>query len=296
MGMITGDGGDSPKSGSNSVGVSRQCSGRLGKNENCQAGVFVGYAGPRGFGLVDCELFMPDKWFGDDFKEKREKCRVPEGLEFMTKNVILSRTINRVWSSGIFKGRYVGVDAAFGHDHDFLDSLPEAAVYFADVHGGDKVFPGRPEMITPPCRGRGRRPAKEAPSFPARTVKDVVADESAPWNEVMAGNGSNGPILRRDKCVRVVENRDNMPGKDVWLYARELRETHLGMADCQLRTWHGWMRRMMLTLISHLLVIMLRNRLVVTPDRPEPVPFVASPVKAIECALGRYSFRKQPGD
>jgi len=28
---------------------------------------------------------MPEKWFTDEFKEKREKCKVPEDLTFKTK-------------------------------------------------------------------------------------------------------------------------------------------------------------------------------------------------------------------
>ena len=36
------------KKGENSVGVERQWSGRLGKVENCQVGVFAAYAAPRG--------------------------------------------------------------------------------------------------------------------------------------------------------------------------------------------------------------------------------------------------------
>jgi SRSO17 transposase len=319
MGMLTGDGSDFPKKGNDSVGVAHQYCGRSGKLDNCQAGVFLGYASRLGYGIIDYELFMPEKWFTEKYEERREKCRVPEDLEHKTKNEILSRMINKLWASGLFKGRYVGVDAAFGHDHAFLDSLPRELVYFADVHSDDKVFLGRPEMILPPYRGRGRRPANKVPSFPARTVKDIVADESAPWNEVVVGNGSDGPIYRRDKVIRVVEVRDGGPGDDVWLYARELDDKtiryalcdasmeatpddirapagmrwsieqcfkeckhHLGMADYELRTWHGWRRHMLLTLIAHLFVIKLRNRFVVTPDSPGPVPVVAKPVGVAE--------------
>jgi SRSO17 transposase len=36
------------KKGSHSVGVARQYSGTAGRVENCQVGVFLGYASPRG--------------------------------------------------------------------------------------------------------------------------------------------------------------------------------------------------------------------------------------------------------
>jgi len=40
------------KKGAESAGVARQYCGRLGKQENCQSGVFVSYASTKGYGLV----------------------------------------------------------------------------------------------------------------------------------------------------------------------------------------------------------------------------------------------------
>ena len=51
-GMLTGDDSGFPKKGNNSVGVARQYCGNTGKVDNCQNGVMVGYASPRGYGLV----------------------------------------------------------------------------------------------------------------------------------------------------------------------------------------------------------------------------------------------------
>ena len=44
------------KKGSKSVGVARQYSGTAGRVENCQNGVFVAYASPRGHAFVDRAL------------------------------------------------------------------------------------------------------------------------------------------------------------------------------------------------------------------------------------------------
>ncbi|MFZ5437076.1 MAG: transposase [Bacillota bacterium] len=46
-GVLTVDTSEFPKKGQESVGVARQYCSTLGKVENCQSGVFVGYASPK---------------------------------------------------------------------------------------------------------------------------------------------------------------------------------------------------------------------------------------------------------
>src|SRR5262249_12838964 len=53
------------KQGTKSVGVARQYSGTAGKVENCQVGVFLGYASPKGRAGIDRELFLPREWADD---------------------------------------------------------------------------------------------------------------------------------------------------------------------------------------------------------------------------------------
>src|SRR5438477_9088107 len=50
------------KKGTASVGVQRQWCGRLGKVENCQVGVYLGYVGPADHALVDLRLYLPREW------------------------------------------------------------------------------------------------------------------------------------------------------------------------------------------------------------------------------------------
>jgi hypothetical protein len=82
-GMINADGSDFPKKGKKSVGVKRQYCGVLGKTENCQAGVFIGYSSNKGYGLIDRELFMPEEWFNNEYQGLRKECGVPEELVFI---------------------------------------------------------------------------------------------------------------------------------------------------------------------------------------------------------------------
>jgi len=314
-GMITGDGCDFPKKGNGSVGVARQYCGRLGKVDNCQASVMTGYASPMGYGLVDYGLYMPKTWFDESHAALRKKCQVPGGVAFKTKNEMLSGMIAKAVESGHFKGKYIGVDSSFGSDQGFLDSLPDGFIYFADVHQDCQLFARRPGMAVPEYAGRGRRPLAKSPSFPPSTAKGIVADDGSPWNDVVLGIGVNGPIITKDKCLKVVEARGGMPGKDVWLYARQIEDgsvkyalcnapmdapigeirtpalmrwsieqcfreckKHLGMDHYESRSWPAWRRHILLTLISHLFVCKLRRQFSARPRTPGSAPHIDMPV------------------
>ena len=314
-GMITGDGCDFPKKGKNSVGVQRQYCGRLGKTDNCQASVMAGYAGAKGYGILDYELYMPDAWFDENHARLRKQNLVPSDLAFKTKNQMLLEMIQNIVQFGQFQGKYVGVDGSFGMDKDFLDSLPNGLIYFADVHSDATVFNGRPDLILPPYSGKGRRPSALKPEFPAVSVKSLAEDEEVPWNDVVLGIGAKGPIISRDKILKVVEVRDGKPGKDVWLYIRQLEDNsikyslcnestgsspevirkpalmrwaieqcfreckeYLGMDHYELRSWPGWHRHILITLIAHLFVNKLRQQFSIKPRSPGPTPFIEQPV------------------
>jgi SRSO17 transposase len=71
------------KKGDHSAGVQRQYSGTACRIENSQVGVFLCYAGERGFVLLDRELYLPQSWVEDE-----PRCRaagIPKGIQFATK-------------------------------------------------------------------------------------------------------------------------------------------------------------------------------------------------------------------
>jgi len=94
---------DFVKKGKDSAGVARQYCGRVGKNENCQAGVFLSYATEKGIGLVDSSLYLPEKWFDDEHKEKRESCQIGSDMSFKTKNEIAKEMIKEIVESKLFE-------------------------------------------------------------------------------------------------------------------------------------------------------------------------------------------------
>jgi SRSO17 transposase len=53
------------KKGDKSAGVQRQYSGTAGRIENCQIGVFLGYASRHGQALIDRALYLPQGWAAD---------------------------------------------------------------------------------------------------------------------------------------------------------------------------------------------------------------------------------------
>ena len=65
------------KKGTKSVGVARQYSGTAGRIENCQIGVFLAYASPRGHAFLDRALYLPKSWAED--AARREEAGVPAG-------------------------------------------------------------------------------------------------------------------------------------------------------------------------------------------------------------------------
>jgi SRSO17 transposase len=63
------------KKGTASVGVQRQWCGRLGKVENCQVGIYLGYVSRHEHALVDFRLFLPKDGPKTKSVAPRQACR-----------------------------------------------------------------------------------------------------------------------------------------------------------------------------------------------------------------------------
>jgi len=111
-GVLVGDDTGFEKKGRCSAGVQRQYTGTAGKITNCQIGVFLGYAGPRGRTLVDRELYLPrDSWATDP--HRRIRAKIPEHVTFATKPELLRVMIERAISAGV-PFSWVTADEAYG--------------------------------------------------------------------------------------------------------------------------------------------------------------------------------------
>jgi len=78
--------------------VARQSSGTAGRIENCQIGVFLGYATRHGATLIDRELSLPQVGAGD--AARRTAAHVPDEVAFATKIVLARRKIARAYRRG----------------------------------------------------------------------------------------------------------------------------------------------------------------------------------------------------
>jgi SRSO17 transposase len=224
-GFLSVDESDFVKKGKESAGVTRQYCGILGKTDNCQAGVFVSYATDKGSGLIDSRLYIPEIWFSDEYKERREDCQIPTDMRFVTKNEMAKEMVADVLNSKLFEVDCIGCDAAFGSDGTFLDSLPESVYYFASVRENEYIFRDMPEVVIPENSGKGGRfkhpRAVEQPVH----IKTILDDESVPWVRRVIAEGAKGPVIAEIKCLRAVsarkENRLFVPGTEIWVYIRK---------------------------------------------------------------------------
>jgi len=223
-GMINTDSSEFAKKGKESVGVARQYCGSLGKTENCQSGVFVGYSSEKGYGLLASRLYMPKIWFSEEYEKRRKDNLVPEELTFKTKNQIALDLITQVAQTNLFSAKWIGCDAAFGSDQKFLDALPKHMYYFADIKSTTKVFLKKPKTYVPAYKGKGRHPKKIRllPDQPQpQTVADLANSKRLNWRNVVLAEGSKGPIVAKATCMRVYVSKDNLPAdKPVWLFIR----------------------------------------------------------------------------
>src|SRR4051812_22379726 len=102
------------KKGEKSVGVQRQYSGTAGRVENCQVGVFLGYAGPKGHALLDRALYLPEGWAKDT--SRRARAGVPEAVAFATKPKLGRVMLERAFAAAV-PCAWVVCDSVYGSDH-----------------------------------------------------------------------------------------------------------------------------------------------------------------------------------
>jgi SRSO17 transposase len=190
-GVFVVDGSAFPKKGNESCGVDRQWCGRLGKIDNCQVGVFLGYASRRGQALVDRRLYLPQSWAED--RDRRAQGQVPEGVAFQTKLDIGLDLLARC--RALPHGWILG-DDEFGRSADFRGQLRRRGErYLLDV-------PSNTSVRDLAERGPGGRkpPFERADAWAAR-------QPARRWRRLAVRDGEKGRVVVR-ALVALVQTKD----------------------------------------------------------------------------------------
>jgi SRSO17 transposase len=268
------------KKGTHSVGVARQYSGTAGRVENCQIGVFLGYASPKGHALIDRCLYLPKDWAEDT--DRRKKTYVPDDVVFATKPKIGTAMVKAALAAGVPCSWVLG-DCVYGSDKRLRMMLEQHdKPYVLCVRSNEKFI----------TDGSSR----------SRTAENVAAGLAPQdWQRLPAGQGSKGPRLYDWARVRLF--RLQAPPWEHWLLIRrsicdptdmafyvtfaphtsELRDLaavaglrwtieecfqsakgETGLDHCEARSWHGWHRHMTLSMLAFAFLACLRARLLET--------------------------------
>jgi SRSO17 transposase len=212
-----------PKQGDDSVGVKRQYSGRLGKVDNCQVAVCLGYTKGSLRTLIDTELYIPEDWANDHYR--REKCGIPEDLKFKKKAEIALELIRRARSNGVQFG-WVGMDTFYGRDSFLLNTIDsDGIVYMADIPSDTRVWRNLPRVGIPERKSnRGRMPTEsrvlndEPSPAEVRKIKDEL--DPSQWVHTLVRDTERSELWSKIACLRIFAVEDKLPSKEQWLIIR----------------------------------------------------------------------------
>ncbi len=281
-GVIMFDPSAFPKKGSHSVGVARQWCGRLGKVDNCQVGVFMGYASRTEQALVDMRLYLPEKWAKD--RKRRKECGIPKEVRFQTRHNLVLQMLDK--KGHLLPHAWITGDDEMGRPAWFRRALDERTeTYLLAVPSNTTIRDL--EAQPPPYSGRGRQPKR-----PFQQVRAWC--ESLPrcvWTRLEVRDGDKGPLMVDIVKRHVIAKIDRKVGSEETLvairwvdeegrvkhdyylsnasaetplkeFARVANAAHrieqciqrskseAGMADYQVRTWRGWHHHITLSLIA----------------------------------------------
>lgn len=273
-----------PKHGKHSVGVARQWCGRLGKVENCQVAVYLGYVSSEEHALVDMRLYLPKEWTKD-----RKRCRaagVPKGVRFQTRHELAREML--LEHRAALPHAWVAGDDEMGRPGHFRRELAGLGEQYLLAVPSNTTIRDLTAAV-PPYSGRGRRP--KPPSIAVREWCAALPADA--WTTIDVRDGEKGPLLldvaigrsvlakteRRwlDYAETLVVGRTRdaagvvkydyhlsnaSPETPLQEFARVVCAMHrieecikrakseAGLAQYQVRTWNGWHHHQTLALLA----------------------------------------------
>ena len=222
-GILTFDESGFLKKGDCSVGVSRQYCGGIGKVENCQNGVFMSYASPKGYALLDKRLFIPEKWFEDDYEERRNKCCLPEDISFKSKPELAAEMFVDIVRRDAIPFKYIVADSIYGNSPDFLNAVESCVgkIYMVSMPY-DTLFWLRPPITKEQSYQYGGE--LRSKTVLAENEKQAISFEHFAknlsnnfWYKRTVSEGTKGPIKYDFTKRNITLAKDGLPWKNVWL-------------------------------------------------------------------------------
>ena len=196
-----------PKSGTESCGVARQWCGRLGKQDNCQLGVFLAYAAPGGYAPLDRQLYLPEDWASDPIR--REKCHVPEAVTFRESWRIAVDLLGRCRKD--LPHAWVSGDDEMGRPARFRGWLRRHGErYVLDVPCNTNVRDL--ERRCPPRRHAGRGRKRQVPF--CRADAWAARQPDSRWTRLTVRDGERGPLRVDAMAVRVRTKEERRVGPE----------------------------------------------------------------------------------
>ena len=214
------------KKGQDSIGVARQYCGTIGKVDNCQVGVFAAYVSENGYAMVDKRLFIPEKWFTDDYLDRRHKCKLPADTVFLTKPQLAVEMLNAINKENALPFKYILGDSLYGVSPEFItaaDALPDKT-YFVSIPKDTLCWLKRPMTMTKAYRWGGKDRTKTVLVNP--DSKPLAVEELAKnindyfWYRRQVSEGTKGPIVYEFTRRQVILSAAGLPQKTVWLLIR----------------------------------------------------------------------------
>lgn len=214
------------KKGNESAGVARQYCGNIGKVDNCQVGVFAAYASRHGYSLLDKRLFVPERWFTQEYEERREKCKMPDSLKFKSKPQLAVEMLEEVSNHNQLPFKYIAADCLYGNSPEFIEALEklEDSIYFVAVPKDTQVFLKQPITREKTYKYKGRARTKEV--LEDTVNKPIAVFEIAEslndyfWYKRKVSEGTKGPIVYEFSRREVVISKGGLPNKTLWLTMR----------------------------------------------------------------------------
>jgi SRSO17 transposase len=268
------------KQGKASVGVARQWCGRVGKIENCQVGVYLGYVSRKEHALVDTRLYLPKEWTKD--KARCRRAGVPKGVRFRTRHELALEMLRE--HEAVLPHAWVTGDDEMGRSSGFREQLRTMnQQYLLAVPSNTLV---RDLDAAPPPYGGSGQP----PKIPFQRV-DHWMKSAKNWTRIEIRPGEKGPLVVEAVKTRVQAKLGRRNGPEETLvvfrerqgrktikhdyclsnapfdtplreFARVLNAEHrveeclrrakgeTGLAHYQVRTWEGWHHHQTLALIA----------------------------------------------